>query len=164
MELPNIFTCLINTYYYYYFGTFQIFWKNPNILESPNDLKCYEWRLNDVNEYEIWKNVKYHEWLWWNCIENLYAPKDLEWPKVSQPFCRIWKKLQNMMKIELFLWLRDEMISSSKNWLFQQEPKNVRFLKWSNLPLLFSLPNGTETNGGMQLTSLQLTFSSEIIW
>ena len=96
------------------FGTFQIFLKNPSILESPNDLKCYEWRLNDVNEYEIWNNVKYHEWLWWNCIENLYAPKDLEWPKVSQPFCRIWKKLQNMMKIELFLWLRDEMISSSK--------------------------------------------------
>ena len=46
-----------------------------------------------MNEYEIiWKNVKYYEWLWWNCIENLYAPKDLECPKVST-------FLQNMKKI-----------------------------------------------------------------
>ena len=44
---------------------------------------------------------------------------------------------------------------------FPARPQKCTF---SNLPLLFSLPNGTETNGGMQLTSLQLTFSSEIIW
>ena len=109
-----------------YFGTFQIFWNFPNNLKLSKYFGRFQvfwnfhmlaWVWNVMNEdWMMWMMMKSYERVW--NIMNDYdeiALKIFIFQKIwNQPFSRIWKKLQNMMKIELFLWLRDEMISSSK--------------------------------------------------
>ena len=83
-----------------------------------------------------------------------------------------YKYLQEKMRGFFFSITRHKLYFYILSYLFTENAKSKKIVAFpaslqkctfSNLPLLFSLPNGTETNGGMQLTSLQLTFSSEII-